>query len=276
MKKKETVISSMLSAAVCLSLILTLMSFSCGREETAAPPTADIAIYADAGADDDCLDATRNMFQWMGYSVRYTTAYQIRNEGLDYYRLLCVPGGDMYEYGQDLHILGANTIRDFISKGGGYIGICGGAYYAGREIYWRGDKLNIIALEIFPGTARGPNNSIIPYPDYGMCKVDITDSLHPITATEADTAWILYYWGPAFFPDSNATVDILARYAIGGDAALCAFAYGEGRVFLTGPHPEFEEDDERDGTEFADEFDDRGTDWELMKKATQWVLKEIP
>ncbi len=257
-------------------LLLLLIASACSREPDITPSGADIAIYADEGADDDCLDATRTMFQWMGYSVRYVNAYQIRNEGLDEYRLLCMPGGDMYQYAQDLHILGANNIKSFINGGGAYIGICGGGYYAGREVYWRGDKLVMISLDLFPGITQGPDNNIIPYPEYGMCKIDIIDSLHPITASEPDTAWILYYWGPAFFPDTNATVDILGTYNSGGDAALCAFSYGEGRVFLTGPHPEFEEDDDRDGTDFAEECDDRGTDWELMKKAARWCLREIP
>jgi glutamine amidotransferase-like uncharacterized protein len=252
-----------------------LISAACSKEPTVTEPTADIAIYADAGADDDCLDATRSMFQWMGYSVRYVTSYHIRNEGLDNYRLICFPGGDMYEYAQDLHILGADNIKAFINGGGAYLGICAGANYAAREIYWRGDKLNMISLGIFAGITRAPYDNIVPYPDYGMCRIDITDSLHPITATEADSAWMLYYWGPAFFPDSNATVDILGEYTITGDAALCAFAYGDGRVFITGPHPEFEEDDDRDGTTLGDEFDDRGTDWDFMKKATQWCLKEL-
>lgn len=259
-----------------LSISLLAMTFACSREPEVTPLDADIAIYADEGADGDCLDATRSMFQWMGYSVRYVTSYSIRNEGLDEYRLLCMPGGDMYRYAQDLHILGAENIKDFVNRGGGYIGICGGGYYAGRDVYWQGEKLVMISLELLAGTTQGPDDNIVPYPDYGMCRVNITDSLHPITVSEPDSAWILYYWGPAFFPDSNAAVDILGEYAIGGNAALCAFSYGGGRVFLTGPHPEFEEDDDRDGTDFADECDDRGTDWELMKKATRWCLKEIP
>lgn len=275
MNGRKTIYSIMGAGICCLPMLILPVLLGCSKEPQVTLPTADVAIYADEGADEDCLDATRNMFKWMGYSVRYVTAYHIRNEGLDYYRLLCIPGGDMYQYGQDLHILGAENIRNYISHGGAYLGICGGAYYTGREVYWQGAKLNMISLELFPGITQGPDDNIVPYPDYGMCKIDITDSLHPITATEADTAWILYYWGPAFFPDSNAAVDILGEYAIGGNGALCAFTYGEGRVFITGPHPEFEEDDDRDGSTLGDEFDDRGSDWELMKKATRWCLKEI-
>jgi len=55
---------------------------------------------------------------------------------------------------------------------------------------------------------------------------------------------------------------------------MLAFDYGLGRVFLIGTHPEIEEDSERDGVDFADELDDQGSDWDLMRKATLWCLKE--
>jgi hypothetical protein len=56
---------------------------------------------------------------------------------------------------------------------------------------------------------------------------------------------------------------------------MIAFGHGNGRVFLTGAHPEFEEDSDRDGADFCDHLDDRGSDWDLMKKAARWCLGEI-
>ena len=47
-----------------------------------------------------------------------------------------------------------------------------------------------------------------------------------------------------------------------------------GRVFLIGTHPEIEEDSDRDGVSTADELDERGSDWDLMKNATLWYLRE--
>ncbi len=39
-------------------------------------------------------------------------------------------------------------------------------------------------------------------------------------------------------------------------------------------HLEIEEDSERDGVAFADELDDQGSDWELMRKAVLWSLEK--
>jgi glutamine amidotransferase-like uncharacterized protein len=106
-----------------------------------------------------------------------------------------------------------------------------------------------------------------------MCQVNL--EAHPITEGEPETAWILYYNGPFFKPDPGAEVDIVGRYEIGGAPALVALEYGDGRVFLTGPHPEWEEDSERDSVAYFDDFEDRGSDWNLMLRATRWCLGEL-
>ena len=235
--------------------------------------SADVALYSDKGADEDCIQATTNMFKWMGYTVALMNAGRINNEGLDNFRILCVPGGNMYQYAQDISPGGKAKIRSFIRNGGGYIGICGGAYFASEKVIWQGRQLSMTPLRIFPGTARGPINEVVPFPDYGMCKVDIVDPTHPITRSEPDSAWILYYWGPMLIPNKDANVAILGKYDRGNQPAMIAFEYGLGRVFIIGTHPEFEEDSDRDGVVFADELDDRGSDWELMKKAVLWCLK---
>ncbi len=102
--------------------------------------------------------------------------------------------------------------------------------------------------------------------------------------TETEITQIKFYykvpsdsltWGPVLIPDKTDSVTILGRYEKGKkEPAILAFDYGLGRVFIIGTHPEFEEDSDRDGTDFADKFDDKGSDWGLMKKAVLWCLKE--
>ena len=231
-----------------------------------------IALYAGGGSDEDCVTATERMFQSMGYAVTRVDADYINSRGLEGFRLLCMPGGDMYQYEQDLASDGTEEIRQFIRNGGGYIGICGGAYFACQEVIWRGTRLPMTCLGLFSGSAEGPIDAIVPYPEYAMCKVDIVDHLHPITRSEPDHAWILYYWGPVLVPNRSATISILGRYDTVDEPAMVAFDYEYGRVFLIGPHPEFEEDSDRDGVSFPDQLDDRGSDWDLMQKTCRWCL----
>ncbi len=86
------------------------------------------------------------MFQWIGYTVSRLDADYINSESLDTFSILCVPGGDMYRYAQDISLLGKDNIRGFVSNGGGYIGICGGAYFAGEKVFWRGNQLSMTSL----------------------------------------------------------------------------------------------------------------------------------
>jgi len=249
--------------------------------------SAIVALYSDQGADEDCIKATQNMFEWMGYTVQLVKAGHINSDGLGNFKILCIPGGNMYQYAQDLSSEGKEKIKNFVRDGGGYIGICGGAYFTGEKVVWQGSQLPMTPLGIFPGVTKGPIDEIIPYPEYGMCKVNIVDTTHSITQSEPDSAWILYYWGPVLIPNEDADVAILGRYDKGNmEPAMIAFDYGEGRVFIIGTHPEFEEDSDRDGVTLQDtvingvtylgedKLDDRGSDWDLLKKAVLWCLKK--
>lgn len=254
---------------VLLSLLLVIRC----QSPQVPDKSADVAIYSDEGTDEDCVQATKNMFQWMGYTVTLVNANYIRNGALHNCSILCVPGGDMYQYAQELSSDGIKKIKTFVYTGGGYIGICGGAYFAGEEVIWRGNQLPMTSLGLFSGRTEGPIDEIIPYPRYGMCKVNIVDTVHSITESEPDSMWILYYWGPILVPNGDGSIDILGRYDEVDQPAIVAFDYGYGRTVLIGTHPEFEEDSDRDGVAFADEFDDRGSDWGLMKKAALWCLR---
>lgn len=235
--------------------------------------SGDIALYSDKGADKNCLIATTRMLEWMGYTVAPVKAKHIKNQSLDTFNIILFPGGNMYQYAGDLSAIGREKIRNYIRNGGSYIGICGGAYFASEEVIWKGQQLPMTPLKIFPGISKGPLDEIIPYPDYGMCKVIFSQN-HPITSFLPDTAWMLYYWGPVLIPNPGSNVTVLGVYNKGNNyPVMIAFQYGAGKVFLIGTHPEFEEDSDRDGVDFGDEFNDLGSDWELMKNAVLWCMK---
>jgi glutamine amidotransferase-like uncharacterized protein len=251
-------------------LMLTAAVLSCANSGI----DITVAIYSDNGTWQESVTACQKMFEWMGYHTTLIRAADINNNKLDSFNIICVPGGDMYQYAQGISEQGKENIRNFISNGKGYIGICGGASFAGERCIWRGNQLTMTPLRIFQGWSDQPYNEICPYPDYAMCKVYKTDSNHTIIQSEPDTSWHLYYWGPSLNPDSNIDVTVLLKYdVINLPAAIC-LEYGAGRVFVIGTHPEIEEDSNRDSVSFGDELDDHGSDWDLMKNASRWVLKE--
>ena len=270
-EKRQTIWLSIFLAA---SLSLLLASGCQNQGQPAGDKHAQVALYSDRGVWPQSVTAAERMFQWMGYEVEQINAQDVRNRILANYRLLCVPGGNMYSYAEDLSSAGVENIKGFVRHGGVYIGICGGAYFAAENVIWQGNRLPMRSLEFFPGTAQGPFDEIAPYPDSAMCLVNMVDSEHAITKSMPDSAWILYYWGPALMPDADADLDTLGKYDIIDQPAILALEYGTGRVFLIGTHPEIEEDSDRDGVTECDELDDRGSDWDLMKAATLWSLRE--
>ena len=43
---------------------------------------------------------------------------------------------------------------------------------------------------------------------------------------------------------------------------------------MIGTHPEIEEDSDRDGVDFGNELDERGSDWNVVAQATKWCLRD--
>ncbi len=258
-------------------LLLPLLFLSCDNQigPAVAPDlnlVGDIAIYADDGADPGCVGPAELMFQWMGHSTTRVYAEDVNDGLLDGFDLIYFPGGNTEPYMDNITETGLDNIRSFVRKGGGYIGTCAGAFYACEVNSWRGFEYSDRLLGIYPGRADGPIDDIYPYPEHGMCQVNYVEPRHPISVDMGESEWIYYWWGPYFTPNSGNKTTTIATYDITGEPALASCYYGEGRVFITGPHPEWEEDDPRDGFPPFDDHDDNGSDWPLMRYATAWCL----
>ena len=62
------------SFAVGLLPAVFFLSGSCSSD---APELPIIALYSDRGVNEECLRATQNMFEWMGYPVEQVEAAAI-------------------------------------------------------------------------------------------------------------------------------------------------------------------------------------------------------
>ena len=87
----------------------------------------------------------------------------------------------MYSYAGSLPTTGEEKIRAFVRAGGGYLGICGGAYFAAGRVEWCGFKLPMESLGLFSGAARGPIGRLGLFP--GMCGLRRVPAEHPLSAT---------------------------------------------------------------------------------------------
>src|SRR5262245_24041661 len=90
-----------------------------------------VALYAGAGASGKGPKMLEKTLQEKGeFKVTTITPEEIRAGKLKDYRVLIIPGGLSQTQGIALGEDGREMVRQFISEGGTYVGICAGCYLA--------------------------------------------------------------------------------------------------------------------------------------------------
>jgi CubicO group peptidase (beta-lactamase class C family)/glutamine amidotransferase-like uncharacterized protein len=237
-----------------------------------------VAIYFGDGMDRHSALAMGRAFQWMGCPVEAVNADNIRNDCLADFNVLACPGGESRpDPWRELGLEGKAKIQEFISGGGGYIGICLGALYASDYGDFWNNQIQVGAdelyLDLFAGVAYCGQEEIAPQGGWPlMTWLNISDHTHPIADSLPERMKIVYYpSSPYLQPYDNAQVTIIATYEITENPAMVAFDYGNGRVFLSGPHPEIEVDSDRDGSGLFQELLDEGSEWPLLLEVMKWM-----
>lgn len=134
------------------------------------------------------------------------------------------PGGGADLKGTWRHLSGsAGLIRDWVRDGGSYLGLCFGAYLAGRDL----------GFDLLPGDTNGYVGS------RGATVPDDRDTVVPVN-WRGKPRHMYFQDGPAFFLNPGADAKVLATYP-NGTAAVVVAPYGKGQVGVSGPHPEADE-----------------------------------
>ena len=246
--------------------ILILITNSCKKDDWEALSDTEssrikIGLYLDYGVWDECNTSTQDMLNDLNCNYTILNKDSVLNGNLNRYDLFIMPGGDMWIYKDSLSLTGMNKIKEFVSNGGGYIGICGGAYFAASTIVWRGwadeDRryFTIKGLGLFSGTADGPIESFAPSYEEAECKIEITDTTYSLGTGVPDVITPFYSFGPNFLPDDTTKVSIIGKKVSGDSNLIIACEYNMGRVLLSSTHFE---------------FDETYSSWALLKNAIIW------
>jgi glutamine amidotransferase-like uncharacterized protein len=261
MQRKNYKISSVL--LVLLTTLLTPIFFSNGvAAQKSDLNRVYIAVYNDRGVEtsQDSFIALKNMFIWMGATVDYLNADKIRRGELKNYDLLCMPGGFALYYESELGTDGMNNINQFVENGGSYFGICGGSQFATES-----------ALGLFNGSYMSP----LPGLGLDTFLINVTinrNSTGPDLSKEP-IQYATLYWGSGYFQGEDmSNIISIASYPAYNKSGMIAFTCGNGKVFLSSPHPEFEEGNDRDGTESFDYLNDPDSEWNLLLKVSRWLV----
>jgi len=151
--------------------------------------------------------------------------------------LFVMPGGADLYYCEKLNGDGNTAIRRYVERGGSYLGICAGAYYACSAIEWaKGTSQEICGareLNFYDGIAIGPVYDFIEDRDIAKSWLQATPIVYDDGISSFEVT-ALYKGGPLF---SGGSSRVLARYA-NGDAAIVESSVGEGIAILSSPHIE--------------------------------------
>ncbi len=238
-----------------------------------------VGIYTGSGADPYLRAAAGRMFRWMGCRTVGIAPADINAGDFRGIDIIYFAGGSTGPVRRDISETGRENLRAFIRGGRGYIGTCAGALMACDKNVWAGHDDNYGLFRIAPVTGIGPVQEQDGGESMRMMELSIDPEWNSVGregygVDPAVPAYVLSINSPWFEIGDSGGVTVVTRYSGCGKPAYIACEYGAGRVFLTGPHPEIEEDDARDGNSYFDSFDDAGSDWPLMRMAVDWCLGE--
>ncbi len=231
--------------AVVLWIGLACVLGGCGsNSEPTAPDTVDtptpvpaervVALYSGVGAWEFGLTRIEERLREWGYeSQRVSDSGMLAGELRDgRYSVLIMPGGDAGKAIDALGSEGIDEIRRFVESGGGYVGICAGAYLASDRITWYGVDLDY-PLDLFSGVAIGPLEELAVPGHFGWTDVRF-DGTHPAAGGVTGVVTAYYFDGPRF----EGAASVFAWYDRLDAPAALSGSVGTGRYVLSGFHPE--------------------------------------
>ncbi len=186
----------------------------------------------------------------------------IQAGGLTNFDVVIFGGGSGSKQAAALGDSGRANVRRFVEQGGGYIGICAGAYLATSGYSW---SLNLInARTVSPKWQRGT----------GTVQLELTETGGTILGRRAGPFDVRYANGPivkaddkpdlppfetlAYFRSELARNDAPVGVMVNAPAIFCA-PYKQGRVVCVSPHPE--------QTVGLEEFVPRAVNWVKARPA---------
>ncbi len=174
--------------------------------------------------------------------VKQFSADDIRSGKLSGVDVLIHPGGSGSKQGNALEATGREQVREFVMNGGGYVGICAGAYLATSDYDW---SLNILDAKVVDRQhwARG----------FGNVQIELSDAGKALFASSQDAVSIYYHQGPLLAPGNQEQIADYCPLAtfkteiakngappgiMLGTTAIATGEHGKGRVICFSPHPE--------------------------------------
>jgi glutamine amidotransferase-like uncharacterized protein len=228
-------------AGIGAVLIFTLMAFGV-RPITEPLPEIKVALYTGKGIIEKSTSGVKNALQnCSDLRISEVNENDIVGGKLKGCRVVIMPGGTASGEREALGAKGCRALEHFISSGGGFIGICAGAYLVPLSDNRTGADIQLI-------------NARLHDVEHWVRGAQTVECL-ALTKKGAGTVPFSIHFenGPLFVPGNDPYLPeyvSLARYQtdlhakdapageMTGRDAIIASRFGRGRVILFSPHPE--------------------------------------
>ncbi|HEX4683906.1 MAG TPA: BPL-N domain-containing protein, partial [Gemmatimonadaceae bacterium] len=142
-------------------VVACLLAAAC-REH--APRPASVLLFNGSGASGGDVAAVAAILrdEHLDYSTANSRQLGAMSDGqIRAYRLLIVPGGNFVEFGTGLTPATVAHVRNAVRGGLNYLGICGGAFFAGHSPYNGLDLTSGVSFPFYAAEARGIRKTAI-------------------------------------------------------------------------------------------------------------------
>ena len=224
-----------------LQMIDASLPVDCITERESPGRTTRIALYVGPGTRKGLHHLAASLEQLPQTEVVPVGPEEINAGVLGDFQLVLFPGGSGTKQGEALGGTNRHELRRFVRRGGGYVGICAGAYLATTDYPW---SLGIIDAK--PNTHQWNRGR-------GVVEIELTDEGRRILGADGLRYQVRYHNGPILVPAHDPALDefqTLARFTteiaegsarrgvmIDSPAIICG-NFGKGRVVLFSPHPD--------------------------------------
>lgn len=204
-------------------------------------PTIRVALFDDAGSAGKGVPSVKaQLGKAKDIAVTVMKAEDIQ-AGLDRYNVVIFTGGSGSKQAKTIGDKGHEVVKRFVENGGGYIGICAGAYLACDGFSW---GLHIL-------DAKTPSSKWMR--GRGEVKIEITDAGKDVLGFPKGEREVHYANGPILVPAKNDAIGDFEPLAIFrtelaehgspkgimvDSPAIVRGTCGKGRVIVSSPHPE--------------------------------------
>lgn len=226
---------------------------SAGLRQSGGGTGIKVAVFGrTSDSPGPAADVLEGIEAFEGATTRILGETAIQEGALGDFDVLIVPGGSGKSQGGALGGRGKEEIRRFVASGGGYIGICAGAFLAGTMNEW---ELGLVNSRATTGDRFVPGVGSVPIADRGWGTVDVqlTAEGSSVLGSSMKQLRLPYTGGPIMCPANNAELPnyiVLGTYRsevwkypfqkgmMISSPAIIGTCFGKGKVVLFGVHPE--------------------------------------